>query len=83
MLQTDEFWKFIDRLRQGRRLLITADRGYAVSKLFSTEERDAGAIAIKKLTAYYIPITCPDYGHEFNAELCETRMAPGIERVVG
>lgn len=46
VLQSDGFWKFIDRLRQGRRLLITADHGYAVSKLFSTEEKDAGAIAI-------------------------------------
>ena len=50
VLQSDDFWKFIDRLRQGRRLLITADHGYAVSKLFSTEEKDAGAIASLKET---------------------------------
>ena len=47
VLQGDDFWQFIDRLRQGRRLLITADHGYAVSKLFPTTE-DAGAIAILK-----------------------------------
>lgn len=39
-------------------------------------------IAEKKLTAYYISLTCTDCGHEFNAELGETRMAPGTERVV-
>jgi putative DNA methylase len=39
-------------------------------------------IAEKKLTAYYIPVTCPFCGHEFNIELGETRMAPGVERVV-
>lgn len=39
-------------------------------------------IAEKKLTAYYIKITCPSCGHTFHAELGETRMAPGAERVV-
>lgn len=39
-------------------------------------------IAEKKLTAYFIPATCPSCGHEFNIELGETRMAPGVERVV-
>lgn len=39
-------------------------------------------IAEKKLTAYYIPAICPSCGHEFNIELGETRMAPGVERVV-
>ncbi len=39
-------------------------------------------IAEKKLTAYYIPATCSSCGHEFNIELGETRMAPGVERVV-
>lgn len=38
-------------------------------------------IAEKKLTAYYIPIAC-SCGHDFNAELGETRMAPDTERVV-
>ncbi len=39
-------------------------------------------IAEKKLTGYFIPSTCPSCGHEFNIELGETRMAPGVERVV-
>jgi len=39
-LQSDGFWSLVDRLRQGRRLVITADHGYAVAKLFSTEEKD-------------------------------------------
>ncbi|MEI7636725.1 MAG: hypothetical protein WCJ37_05425 [Syntrophus sp. (in: bacteria)] len=39
-------------------------------------------IAEKKLTTYYIPATCPSCGHGFNIELGETRMAPGVERVV-
>jgi len=39
-------------------------------------------IAEKRLTAYYIPTACPFCGHEFNIELGETRMAPGVERVV-
>lgn len=38
-------------------------------------------IAEKKLTAYFIPSTCPSCGHEFNIGLGETRMAPGVERV--
>lgn len=43
-LQSDGFWKFVDRLRQGRKLVITADHGYAVSRLFSSEEMDKEAI---------------------------------------
>ena len=39
-------------------------------------------IAEKKLTAYFIHSTCPSCDHEFNIELGETRMAPGVERVV-
>lgn len=39
-------------------------------------------IAEKKLTAHFIPSTCPSCDHEFNIELGETRMAPGVERVV-
>lgn len=37
VLQGDGFWRFVDRLRQGRRLVITSDHGYAVSKRFSSE----------------------------------------------
>ena len=43
-LQSDGFWAFVDRLRQGRRLVITSDHGYAVAKLFSTEERDEAVV---------------------------------------
>jgi hypothetical protein len=39
-LRSDGFWGFINRLRQGRRLLVTADHGYAESKQFSTEAQD-------------------------------------------
>ena len=49
-LQVDGFWQFVDRLRQGRRLVITADHGYAVAKLFSTEEKDDGVVqALREL----------------------------------
>jgi hypothetical protein len=44
-LQSTGFWSFLDRLRQGRRLLITADHGYGVSRLFAQEERDEDAVA--------------------------------------
>jgi hypothetical protein len=37
-LLSDDFWQFIDALRQGRRLIITSDHGYAVSALFATDE---------------------------------------------
>jgi len=39
-------------------------------------------VAEKRLTAEYIPVKCPGCGHAFDAELGETRMAPGAERVI-
>lgn len=36
----DGFWKFVNKMRQGRQLVITSDHGYAVSELFSTDEED-------------------------------------------
>lgn len=39
-------------------------------------------IAVKSLTTYMIPLKCPSCQHKFQAELGETRMAPGVERVV-
>lgn len=39
-------------------------------------------IAEKKLSTFYIELTCPDCGQMFHAVLGETRMAPGSERVV-
>lgn len=39
-------------------------------------------IAEKKLSTNYAELTCPGCGTRFHAELGETRMAPGAERVV-
>ncbi len=39
-------------------------------------------IAEKKLSTYYIELICPNCGQTFHAELGETRMAPGVERIV-
>ncbi|NPV69262.1 MAG: hypothetical protein HPY55_01280 [Firmicutes bacterium] len=43
VLQGDGFWKFVNKIRKGRRLVITSDHGYAVSKLFSSEVTDPEA----------------------------------------
>lgn len=50
VLQGDGFWSFINKLRQGRSLIITSDHGYAVSKLFSSEVEDPDAIDILRKT---------------------------------
>ncbi len=42
-LQEDGFWNLVNRLRQGRRLVITSDHGYADATLFSTEEKERTA----------------------------------------
>jgi hypothetical protein len=47
-LQSDGFWGFINKLRRGRKLLITSDHGYAVSKSFSTEVQDPSAVHFLK-----------------------------------
>ncbi len=47
-LQNDAFWKLVNRLRQGRRLLITADHGYAESRQFSTEDDMEVTKALRK-----------------------------------
>lgn len=39
-------------------------------------------IAQKKLSTNYIDMSCPKCGKQFHAELGETRMAPGSERIV-
>ncbi|WP_161484963.1 hypothetical protein [Neomoorella mulderi] len=44
VLQDDGFWGFVDRLRQGRKLVITADHGYAESRLFSSEETEPDVV---------------------------------------
>lgn len=45
-LSSDEFWQFVDRIRQGRRLVITSDHGYAVSKNFSDELKDPDTVQL-------------------------------------
>lgn len=44
VLQSDGFWNFVNALRQGRSLVITADHGYTVSKLFSSAVQDSETI---------------------------------------
>lgn len=59
---SEGFWKFIDRLRQGRDLLITADHGYATSKQFSSEEFNQDTIdALRKAfgASRYAPASKP------------------------
>lgn len=45
-LASDGFWSFVDHLRQGRRLVITGDHGYADSKQFSSEVKDEESIRL-------------------------------------
>lgn len=47
-LKSDGFWNFVNRMRQGRRMIITSDHGYAVSRLFSSEEQDPEAKELLK-----------------------------------
>lgn len=49
-LSSDGFWSFVDRLRQGRRLAITSDHGYAVGKLFSSERTDKDIVKLLRET---------------------------------
>ena len=50
VLQSNGFWDFINKLRQGRKLVITADHGYAVSKRFSSKVSDTDAVEILRKT---------------------------------
>jgi hypothetical protein len=47
-LSSPEFWQFIDRIRQGRRLVITSDHGYAVSRFFSDEIRESDTVHLMR-----------------------------------
>jgi len=47
-LSSPEFWEFIDRIRQGRRLVITSDHGYAVSRFFSDELKDSDTVQLMR-----------------------------------
>lgn len=45
-LTSNGFWKLVDRLRQGRRLAITSDHGYAIRQSFSTEVSDPESVRL-------------------------------------
>jgi len=45
-LSSDGFWSLVDSLRQGRRLLITGDHGYATACDFSSEIKDEQAVRL-------------------------------------
>ena len=45
-LSADGFWKLVDRLRQGRRLVITGDHGYADANTFSNEEKNEETVKL-------------------------------------
>ena len=47
-LASDEFWRFVDRMRQGRRLVITSDHGYAISRFFSDEVKDPDTVHLMR-----------------------------------
>ena len=49
-LQSDGFWSFINNLRQGRKLVITSDHGYAVSRNFSSNIDDARTTEVLRNT---------------------------------
>jgi hypothetical protein len=43
-LASDGFWLFVDRIRQGRRLVITGDHGYGTASEFSSEIKDEDTV---------------------------------------
>ncbi len=45
-LSSDDFWALVNCLRQGRRLIITGDHGYATACDFSNEVRDETSIRL-------------------------------------
>jgi hypothetical protein len=47
-ISSPEFWRFVDRIRQGRRLIIASDHGYAVSRFFSDEIRDSDTVYLMR-----------------------------------
>jgi len=57
------FWTLIDKLRQGRKVIITSDHGYGVAEQFSSEIRDTQAVEILKSqfkAQRYAKITPPE-----------------------
>lgn len=57
-LQGDGFWALVNRLRQGRELVIVGDHGYAASKNFSSQEHDQAVIDILR-NAFGASRSCP------------------------
>ena len=47
-VSSDAFWAVLERLRQGRRLVVTADHGYAHSYAFHEEEDEANKAALQQ-----------------------------------
>lgn len=45
-LSSDAFWNYLDKLRQGRSLIITSDHGYAVADQFPSEITNPDAIQV-------------------------------------
>jgi hypothetical protein len=45
-LASDDFWDFVNRMRKGRRLVITSDHGYATSKWFSSKVTDEDSVKL-------------------------------------
>ena len=45
-IMSDGFWSFINALRQGRRLLIAGDHGYATASDFSSEVKDEESVRL-------------------------------------
>jgi hypothetical protein len=55
-IYSDDFWNFVDRLRQGRRLVITGDHGYADACSFSNEEKNPDTV--KVLRSFFAASRC-------------------------
>lgn len=45
-IQSEGFWTFVNRLRQGRRLMISGDHGYATASDFSSEVKDEESVKL-------------------------------------
>jgi hypothetical protein len=45
-LTGDDFWNLVNRMRKGRRLVITSDHGYATSKWFSSKVTDEDSVKL-------------------------------------
>jgi hypothetical protein len=58
-LQSDDFWALVNRLRQGRKLVITSDHGYATSAQFATTLEDEQVVTRLKET-FRAQRLCPD-----------------------